>query len=301
MTSRTRSAFGQELARRNTDPVGRRWVFVPYDQLSDGIGPLAEEDPRELGIVLLESPWKAGRRPYHKQKLALVLANLRHFALEQAARGVAVEHRVIAGSYGEALGEIAREKGGLRVMRPAERELRRDLASLVQEGVLELVPHQGWLTSREQFEASQKGGAPWRMDAFYRHVRREGGWLMDGLGKPLGGKFSFDAESREPWRGEPVAARPPEFAADAVTEEVATLVAQRHRALEIVGIGEIDIRLVHDHHDIFRRVPQVEQAAIAGHHIFNRRREGCCRRCCPELRGRSSFDRSPRRPWCRCG
>ena len=30
----------------------RRWLFVPYDQLHDGIGPLAHEPPGELGVVL---------------------------------------------------------------------------------------------------------------------------------------------------------------------------------------------------------------------------------------------------------
>jgi deoxyribodipyrimidine photolyase-related protein len=230
MTSHGGSAFARELELRNSDPGNRRWLFVPYDQLSDAIGPLARQAPSELGIVLLESPWKAARRPYHKQKLALVLANLRHFALEQAERGVAVDHRVVRGSYGQALRPIAAEKRGLTCMQPAELELRRDLEPLAREGLLELVPHEGWLTTTAEFRASQKGGVPWRMDSFYRHVRRAGGWLMDDDGQPLGGKFSFDAENREAWKGEPPAARPPEFAADDVTAEVAELVTQRFAA-----------------------------------------------------------------------
>ncbi len=230
MTLHGGSAFTRELERRNCDPAKRRWLFVPYDQLSDAIGPLSRQDPSELGIVLLESPWKAKRRPYHKQKLALVLANLRHFALEQAGRGVAVDHRVVRGSYGEGLRSIAAEKGGLTCMEPAELELRNDLAPLVREGLLEVVPHEGWLTTTADFRASQKGSAPWRMDAFYRHVRRASGWLMDDDGKPRGGKFSFDAENREAWNGEPPAARLPEFTADEVTVEVAELVTERFAA-----------------------------------------------------------------------
>ena len=73
--------FYKELSARQTDPRKRRWLFVPYDQLSDGIGPLAREAPEELGIVLIENKWKAARRPFHKQKLTLILANMRHFAL----------------------------------------------------------------------------------------------------------------------------------------------------------------------------------------------------------------------------
>ncbi|MGB0330633.1 MAG: cryptochrome/photolyase family protein [Planctomycetota bacterium] len=82
-------AFLEQLSAAN--PVGpgpeRTWVFVPYDQLTDRVGPLAKLRPSEAGIVMVECPAKASRRPYHRQKLFLVLANQRRFALEQAGRG----------------------------------------------------------------------------------------------------------------------------------------------------------------------------------------------------------------------
>ncbi len=219
-------AFRAALDERNTDPAGRRWLYVAYDQLSDRLGPLGNEPPEELGTVLVESPWKAARRPYHRQKLALVLANQRQFALEQAARGVAIDYRVVDGPYRQALAEAAAERGPLTAMEPAERELRADLAPLVEDGRIELVAHDGWLTSREQFRDSAGAGPPWRMDAFYRRVRRDSGVLMDD-GKPAGGKFSHDADNRRPWPGEPAAPAPPRFRPDAVTREVGELVEER--------------------------------------------------------------------------
>jgi deoxyribodipyrimidine photolyase-related protein len=219
-------AFLRALAERQPDPAGRRWVFVPYDQLSDEIGPLAREEPRRLGIVLVESPWKAGRRPYHRQKLALVLASLRHFALEQAARGVAIRHLVATGPYRSALEAVTAELGPLRLMAPAERELRSDLAPLVKTGALEIVPHEGWLTTEGEFQASHPHGPPWRMDRFYRRVRRTTGILVRG-GRPAGGRWSFDVENRRPWRGEPAAPAPPTFPRDPVKEEVAALIERR--------------------------------------------------------------------------
>ena len=84
----------REFSRRHTGgPDDRRWLYVPYDQLSHRLGPLAREAPETLGIVLIESRCQAQRRPYHKQKLALLLANMRHFALEQVARGRAGQVR----------------------------------------------------------------------------------------------------------------------------------------------------------------------------------------------------------------
>jgi deoxyribodipyrimidine photolyase-related protein len=232
------SEFQRALKERLHGPgsAERTWVFVPYDQLNDGLGILRERAPEELGIVLVESPAKAARRPYHKQKLALVLANLRHFALEQAARGVDVRH-VVAGpeGYRGAVERAARELGPLVVHAPAERELRVELRPLVGSAVIAR-PHTGWLTSHDQFARATGGKAPYRMDTFYRLVRRETGILME-RGKPVGGKLSFDTENRKPWRGSPPAPEPPRFTPDPVTDEVGRLV-QRHYAEHP---GEIDL------------------------------------------------------------
>ncbi|QDU66399.1 cryptochrome/photolyase family protein [Engelhardtia mirabilis] len=217
-------AFREALDDRSADPEGRTWVFVPYDQLTDRIGPLASLGPERAGIVLVESPWKAARRPYHRRKLALVLANQRHFALEQAERGVAVRHVVARGPYRAALAPLARELGPLVCMRPAERELRADLQPLVDTGALELRPHEGWLTEPADLERAHPRGAPWRMDRFYREVRQRTGVLMDERGKPVGGKYSFDADNRGTWSGAPPAPALPTFQPDAVTREVLELV-----------------------------------------------------------------------------
>ena len=215
--------FRRELDARQSDPAGRRWVLVPYDQLTDAVGPLSREDPAELGIVLVESRWKARRRPYHRQKLALVLSNLRHFALEQAERGVAVHHVVGDATYSRLLEPVVAELGPLRVMRPAERELRSDLEPLVKKKRIEIVPHEGWLTSPEQFHSAFAGGKRWRMDGFYRHVRRETGILMSD-GKPVGGRLSFDTENRRPWRGDPPTPASPRYPIDPIKQEVIELV-----------------------------------------------------------------------------
>jgi len=217
--------FKKELAKRQVREDGRRWLFVPYDQLTDQMGPLAREDVRTLGIVLVENPWKTARRPYHKQKLALILANLRHFALEQADRGVAVRHVVGEGPYATALEPLIPELGPLRVMAPAERELRADLERLVSQGSLQFIPHEGWLSNAEQFRESDVKAPPWKMDKFYRFIRGTTGVLMEGE-KPVGGKYSFDVENRLPWHGKPPSPEPPSFPRDPIKEEVGELIGQ---------------------------------------------------------------------------
>jgi deoxyribodipyrimidine photolyase-related protein len=220
------SYFEKMLDKKRSDSSGRQWLFVPYDQLSDAIGPLRAEDPKRLGIILVENTWKTARRPYHKQKLALILVNLRHFALEQADRAVAVKYVVANGPYSDALEPLIPELGPIRMMIPAERELRVELQGLVKKGHVQFIPHEGWLTTSEHFHESKKKGPPWRMDVFYRYIRQQTGILME-KGKPLGGKLSYDVENRLAWKGDPPAPQVPTFPVDPIKKEVVDLIESK--------------------------------------------------------------------------
>ena len=219
------SPFLSRLGPRPSNDTVRRWVYVPYDQLHGDLGLLAATPPRELGVVFVESSARPAERPYHQQKLALLLANQRHFALELAARGVAVDFRAGPAPFAAQLASAVADRGPLQLHRPAERCLRAELAPLLADGRLVEHPHPGWLTTPADFDAL--GAAPWRMDAFYRRVRRRTGDLMDDRGKPVGGRFSFDGENRQRWTGDPAPPTPPAFTPDAVTAEVVDLVRCR--------------------------------------------------------------------------
>lgn len=204
-------------ARPNNSQIrARRWIYIPYDRLTAEVGPLATADPRDTGLVFVESAAKARRRPYHKKKLALLLANERHFALEMAARGFKILYLAGDREIGDAL--IAAQLPNLVTMTPAERELRHDLRDVA----IEYAPDDTWLTTPNDFSDEP----PYRMDAFYRRVRKRTKILMQG-GSPIGGKWSHDAENRKPWRGErPVPIRP-SFPPDAITREVLELVERQ--------------------------------------------------------------------------
>ena len=213
------SVFERELAELNPPSKNRRWWYVAYDQLSSEKGPFSHERPSELGIVLVESGAQARRRPYHKQKLALMWANQRHFALEQARRGVAVRYEITSNTIASALGSVLKDTGALRAMEPAERELRIELAPLKDSGDVRFAPNDLWLTDTRDF-LEYRDRPPWRMDSFYHKVRRRYDILMES-DKPVGGRFSFDTENRRSWRGDPTAPEPPRFRADTITDEVA--------------------------------------------------------------------------------
>lgn len=206
----------------------RNWVYVPYDQFTDEIGPLSREDPDDLGIVIVINPWKGERRPYHKQKLGLIVANLRAFALEQAERGVAVRMPVTYGPYRNALGEVIDDVGPLQVMRPAEYELRQDIQPLIESGGLVEVPHEGWLTSPDLLRKSHPNGPPFLLERFYRLARQTYNVLMEGK-EPVGGRFNFDAENREAWSpGDPEPMSPPRFPFDAIKQEAIEFIEREY-------------------------------------------------------------------------
>ena len=199
------------------------WVFVAYDQLNLSLFKTIEQTIGTVGFVFIESATKGRSRPYHKQKLALLLSNQRHFALEAQEAGYPIDYLLTEGSYAETLTVLAQEVGPIHCVEFAEYSTRMELLPLIESGDLVNHPHKGWLTARSWFTETVGTHPPFRMDRFYRRVRKETGWLMVDA-QPVGDKYSFDEENRKPWRGDPVAPVPPAFAPDGIDLEVKTMV-----------------------------------------------------------------------------
>jgi deoxyribodipyrimidine photolyase-related protein len=234
--------FFEQIAQYEPTPnmaKVRRWIFVPYDRLHDGVGPLSEIDPKDAIVVLMESRAKGTRRPYHKKKLTLVLSAMRHFALEQAQRGCRVVYGESPHGFGDGLLALQAKWGWdqLVVNRPAERELRVDLDAAKADGLrLIEVEDTAWMSTTADFEdvfgrfklgAHKTGQRQYLMDRFYRAMRQKTGFMMRG-GKPVGGKYSFDGENRRPYRGEVPVPRRPTFPPDEITQEVMEMIERRH-------------------------------------------------------------------------
>ena len=198
------------------------WWYLPYDQLNLNL--LPEQD--SIGIILIESEKQAKRRPYHKQKLCYILSNMRHFAMETVSKGIPVVYVTTSEQYDEPLYALTQEFGSINMYRAAERELRLTLHQLIEEGAIIEHPHPGWLTPQHWFTETLGNEPPFRMDRFYRRVRKEKGWLMEG-DSPVGGKFSHDADNRKLWKGEHQLPYPPSYTVDEVDEEVIAFVNQR--------------------------------------------------------------------------
>ena len=222
------------------DVKTRRWIYLPYDRLTDRTGPLHATPPAEAGLILIESAAKGHRREYHKKKIALLLANERHFALEQAARGVSILYATETGTHGEGLLKLQAEFDltSITCMQPAERELRVDLAAARARGLrLNEVEDTTWLSTEADFDTAFKLTKTrdgkyelpraFIMDRFYRYMRKKTDVLMKH-GEPVGESFSFDVDNRQTYKGQvPVPVRPT-YPPDAVTQEVLALVEREY-------------------------------------------------------------------------
>ena len=203
-----------------------RWHFVAYDQLNQEL--LPEAEPESLGLIFIETSWKAKQLPYHKQKLALQLSNQRHFALEMQQLGHPVRYVFSEKEYSLILEEIVKQYGEITVTKPAELTLRKSISNLVSENKIKILYHKGWLTTSEDFISSVGDSPPWRMDKFYRHLRKSRGIMLDEDGKPVGGSWSLDDQNRLPWDGAVELPSNPEFKPDKITIEVIQMIEEKY-------------------------------------------------------------------------
>src|SRR6476660_7397431 len=161
----------------------RRWRFAAQ------LGP--HFDVGRTGVLLVESRRALGARSFHRQKLHLVLSALRHRAAELGDSAVLLR----TDTYTEALHELGEP---VRVHEPtsyaAERLVRRLLAS----GLVEAVdPTPGYSLSRDDFARWAGDLRQLRMEDFYRFQRQRLDLLVEG-DRPVGGRWCFDEENREP-------------------------------------------------------------------------------------------------------
>lgn len=221
-----------------------KWLYVPYDQLSLDLYPLSKKATRDsrFSILLIESTQWLSLKPYHKQRIAFLVANQRFFALECLNAGFEVEYIICDELMDIALHTWMKSKkiDQIHLRTPAEKSLRDLLAPLKQKNQIIELEHQGWLSKQEDFIESCGEKSPWKMDSFYKHMRKKLKIFVDHQNKPFFGKWSMDEENRLPWKGSPHAPSLPTFADHPIKQEVEKWVSTRFESHP----GQIDFKLL---------------------------------------------------------
>lgn len=169
-------------------------LWILGDQLNRRIGALAQSEPETHRILMIESAATMEARTFHRQRLHLVITAMRRFAEELRGSGFDVDYRQ-AESFRQGLFDHIEEHdpSQLEATEPNSRELR---ALLTRLGVEQRRSNQ-FLCHPDDFAEWADDRDSLRMEDFYRWQRKRLGYLMDG-DEPLGGKWNYDHENREP-------------------------------------------------------------------------------------------------------
>lgn len=205
------------------------------DQCSDGLSALDGLDPARDVVLMAEVRSECTYVRHHKQKIALVLSAMRHFAARLRARGVRVAYsRLDDPDNTQSLaGEVARvaaEVGAAQIVctHPGEWRVLQDMkAWQAATGIPVEIREDGrFLCSLDRFRAWAGTRKQLRMEFFYREMRRASSFLMEGPDEPTGGQWNFDHDNREPLPRDMRPPAPRRFPPDAITREVMALVAR---------------------------------------------------------------------------
>jgi deoxyribodipyrimidine photolyase-related protein len=162
--------------------------------------------PEDTTFVLVEHDLMFRQYRFHQQKLVLHRASMRRFADRLRGRGHDV---VVLETDGRTTSRaaVAREVRRLRPTRVSVYDvvddwLARDLTAALAAGGYELTAEDvletpNFLTTRAQLHDLFAGTRAPRMQHFYAAQRERLDILLTDTGKPVGGRWSFDAENRK--------------------------------------------------------------------------------------------------------
>ena len=205
------------------------------DQLSHQIASLRDINLDTDIVLMAEVSAEVTYVKHHKRKIAFLFAAMRHFAEELRRAGINVIYRRLddqnnGGSLESELKQViaSRKISKLVLTMPGEYRLMETMRSWQStlDVAVELREDDRFLCSLDKFNKWADGRRQLRMDFFYRDMRRDHNVLMDG-GEPVGGKWNFDSDNREPPVAGMVIPPPLQFVPDKITNDVLALVSER--------------------------------------------------------------------------
>jgi deoxyribodipyrimidine photolyase-related protein len=245
----------------------RRLVIILGDQLNADAAVFDDFDPAQDLVWMAEVAAESRHVPSHKARTALFLSAMRHFRDRLIAQGARVHYRALGTHTDATLSAALRadlptlDPREVVAVTPGEHRLLEELTAAAA-GVgraIHWLEDRHFVCTRTAFADWARGRKVFRLEHFYRWMRRETGVLMQG-DEPEGGQFNFDADNRAafPPSGPGFIERPRSFVPDACTREVLALVA----------------REFHDHPGSLEHFdwPVTREDALAALHDFMRER-----------------------------
>ena len=170
-------------------------------------------------VLMSEVQEEASYVPQHRQRLVLFFSAMRHLREELKARGITVFYGALDAerNTGSLAGELERRVRASRperviVTEPGDFRVLTDLRAAAKrlDVELEVRTDHHFIDTIDDFAAYARGRKELVMETYYRQLRRREDILMHD-GKPVNGRWNFDAENRERFSaGGPGAIPPPQ-------------------------------------------------------------------------------------------
>ena len=202
-----------------------RTVLIFGDQCHREVASLRGCTPADTRVLFVTSTSYLGAKRWHRQRLHVVLASMRRFALSLRTEGFEVDERVaITQSAGLGAHRAEFAPTSVRAMDPMSFRGR----DFVTKQCDDVVANDQFLCSYDDFETwtkSRKGRL--KMEDFYRWQRSRLDVLLEPDGEPTGGRWNYDDENREPIpKGGGTWPEPEVFRVDEIDDAVSALISQ---------------------------------------------------------------------------
>lgn len=176
--------------------------LVLGDQLTRDVAALRAYEDGDV-VLMAEVATETTYVKHHQQKIAFVLAAMRHFAKDLRADGVTVDYVKLddPGNTGSIAGELQRavkrhKPVHVILTSPGEWRVLADFHALELGVPVFIRDDDRFFATPARFAQWAEGRKAWRMEFFYRELRRETNLLMEG-DAPAGGQWNFDSDNRK--------------------------------------------------------------------------------------------------------
>ena len=181
------------------------------DQLNPGHSWFAVTQP-DVVYVMMEVRQETDYVLHHAQKVLAIFAAMRNFAhhLQTAGHRVcylAIDDAANRHAIADNLDRLILDLGASAFEYQAPDEWRLDRLLADYAGGLRIparmADSEHFITHRRDAGKFFASRSRWMMEPYYRHLRTLHEVLVEPNGRPVGGRWNFDAENRKAWRGVP--------------------------------------------------------------------------------------------------
>lgn len=223
-------------------------ILILGDQLSHNISSLQEAN-KKVDTILMGEVWnEATYVKHHVKKIAFIFSAMRHFASELKEKGYKVIYHELddknnKSSFSSIIKRTLSQNKFTKIIitEPGEHRVLTEMESwpCLFNIDVNIIDDNRFLCSIDEFKIWEKNYKQPRMELFYRYMRARYNILMTKSGKPIGGKWNYDQDNREPVSSNIQIPNKQSFKPDSITSKVIKIVKERFSSHfgDIEGFG----------------------------------------------------------------